>query len=119
MVIPSGIELTSPNPIHTILDASPDLLRALVPWEYIDTLDADVKLQVFRLCLLAWEASSHAEVPRENQLRAALSMLSRKGDVLVIAGTGSGKTLIMVLLLLMEREPSICLTISPLKQADA
>lgn len=120
----SGHLILRSNPTNTLLDASPAVLyaliqtlpQALVPWEYIDTLDADNKVVALRMCLLVWEASSHTEVPRENQLRSALSMYSRKSDVLVIAGTGSGKTLIMVMLLLMQRAPSICVTISPLKK---
>ncbi len=92
------------------------LPRDLVPWDFIHTLDPDPKTVALRFCLLVWERTLHMEIPRQNQLEVALAIYARKGDVLAIAGTGSGKTLMMVLLLLMERVFSIAVTISPLQR---
>ncbi|KAK0452173.1 uncharacterized protein EV420DRAFT_1249608, partial [Desarmillaria tabescens] len=50
------------------------------------------------------------------QLKAALALYQNQ-DSLVIAGTGSGKTFIIALLLLIDGTPDgLSLTISPLKR---
>lgn len=87
-----------------------------LPQDYIDGLQPGQQELAFKFCLLAWEVTAGSEIPRRNQLEAAMIMYARCQDVLVIAGTGSGKTLIIVLLILMEDEASLVVTLSPLKR---
>ncbi|KAF9063537.1 hypothetical protein BDP27DRAFT_1426790 [Rhodocollybia butyracea] len=64
-------------------------------------------------------ASHGAEIPKQFQLQAALA--SKRGNSLVVAGTGFGKMHIMALLMLLEKSDStrVFITISPLKRLQA
>ncbi|KAF8241148.1 hypothetical protein L208DRAFT_11468 [Tricholoma matsutake] len=84
---------------------------------YLGELQQDDKITVSRACLLAWAVTRGVQVPRELQLRACLAMYNGR-DSLISAGTGSGKTLPIVLNLLLDdpKDAGISLTISPLKR---
>ncbi len=87
-----------------------------VPLGYILLFPIEKRVVLYRFCLLAYYATGGAEVPRENQLKAALASYEGQ-DSLVIAGTGSGKTLVIALLLLINSVPDrVSITVSPLKR---
>ena len=69
---------------------------------------------VLRACLLVYTVTRGHIVPRDLQLEAALASISGR-DSVVIVGIGWGKTLCMVILLLL-RPNAISVTISPLKR---
>ncbi|KAF9030933.1 hypothetical protein BJ165DRAFT_1411305 [Panaeolus papilionaceus] len=73
-----------------------------VPNAYIDMLSAVECVFCLRASLICWEATSHQQVPRKMQLRTVLAEHFHHEDVLVVAGTGSSKTLPMALSVLME-----------------
>ena len=85
----------------------------LITWQ---TLGNDDRTTAHWACLLAWAITGGTQVPREMQLRATLTTYNGY-DSLLCAGTGSGKTLLIVLNLLLNNpaENAISLTISPLK----
>ena len=64
-------------------------------------------------CLLLFRAANR-KVPRQFQLESMLATMSQH-DSIIIAGTGSGKTICMILPLLLDPE-SISIVISPLKR---
>jgi len=66
---------------------------------------------------MIWTVTGHEQVPRELQLCAFLATHHGQ-DSLVDAGTGSGKTLVIVLSLLLDnpQDHHLSITISPLKQ---
>ncbi|KAF5342158.1 hypothetical protein D9611_001627 [Ephemerocybe angulata] len=73
-----------------------------------------------RLCLLVWIASDFTQIPKALQLKAALAFLEKKNSLLY-AGTGFGKTMMVVMAVLLE-DPAkdwIVITISPLKRLQA
>ncbi|KAF4593863.1 ATP-dependent DNA helicase sgs1 [Pleurotus pulmonarius] len=81
---------------------------------FISSLTTAETTLALRLCLLLFRVTDGQRCPREFQLRSALASLTRR-DCLVTAGTGSGKTLCMILPLLLD--PSgITITVSPLKR---
>ncbi|SJL16065.1 uncharacterized protein ARMOST_19581 [Armillaria ostoyae] len=87
-----------------------------VPLGYILPFPIEKRVVLYWFCLLAYYATGGAEVPHENQLKAALASYEGQ-DSLVIAGTGSGKTLVIALLLLINAVPErISITVSPLKR---
>ncbi|KAK0434245.1 P-loop containing nucleoside triphosphate hydrolase protein [Armillaria borealis] len=87
-----------------------------VPWFYFFQLPRSECLIVSKLFLLGWYATHGTQAARGLQLKAALASYQNQ-DSLVIAGTGSGKTFIIALLLLIDGSPDgLSLTISPLKR---
>ena len=66
-----------------------------------------------KFCLLAWFAIGRAQMYREAQLECAISV-AQGDDTLVIAGTGSGKTMTVVLLILLQGPGKVTRTLSPL-----
>jgi len=87
-------------------------LDELLVW--IDSLDPDQHLDAFRACLLVFSVTDGWVVPRQFQLEAGLATYRGKNTI-INAGTGSGKTLSMVIPLLMNLE-AIAIIISPLKR---
>ncbi|PBK66853.1 hypothetical protein ARMSODRAFT_1021264 [Armillaria solidipes] len=116
--------LTMLESLRTIRNALCDDLEAQIqhiPTEllpsstFFASLNDQDRTTAFRFCLLAWYSTHGTEVPRELQLRAALSAVEQ--DSLLIAGTGSGKTHVMALLILLnDDEKRVVVTISPLKR---
>lgn len=82
--------------------------------EFIDNLDAHGREAAYKCCLLLHTVTSGKKIPREFQLEATLALLAGR-DCLINAGTGSGKTLCMVLPALLD-PTSVSLVISPLKR---
>jgi hypothetical protein len=82
--------------------------------EYIESLDHEDKLEAIRACVIVWVLTEGRVIPRVFQLKASLATLHQR-DSVIIAGTGSGKTLCLLIPLLLCPD-SISLTISPLKR---
>jgi hypothetical protein len=84
------------------------------PLEFLHALSEVERTDVFRACLLVFKLSRGAVVPRVFQLQAALASLAGQ-DSVIVAGTGSGKTLCIIIPLLL-RPAVIGITVSPLKR---
>src|ERR1700733_9771029 len=69
--------------------------------EFLAKLDAAERDTVYKCCLLLSMVTNGKKIPREFQLEAVLALLSGR-DSLIDAGTGSGKTLCMVLPALLD-----------------
>lgn len=80
--------------------------------EFLATLSSDDLAIALRACLLLFKVTKGSKVPRAMQLEAMLAVMGRK-DSLVNAGTGSGKTVAMLLAVLLD-PVSVSLVISPL-----
>ncbi|KIM55652.1 hypothetical protein SCLCIDRAFT_17356 [Scleroderma citrinum Foug A] len=81
------------------------------------TLNAEDKIDSLRACIIVHNITSGKIVPRPVQLQASLALL-HESDVLITAGTGSGKTLCLLLPMLL-RPRSMSITISSLKCLQA
>ena len=97
-----------------LIQLSSMLFYDRLPHKYLDTLNDEDKLDALRACLIVSFIFQSRVVPRVFQLQASLEMLHRR-DCVVIAGTGSGKTLRLLIPALL-RPGSISITISPLKR---
>ena len=84
-----------------------------LPNDYISMLSNNDKIDALRACLIVHHLTSCTIVPRKFQLQASLAILDGK-DTIITAGTGSGKTLCQLILLL--RPNSLSMTILPLKR---
>lgn len=91
----------------------PGQLRLLLA-DYLASLSGEDRVLTCRLCLLLYKVSNGHQFPREFQLRSSLAIISGQ-DCLVDAGTGSGKTLCVILPMLAD-SIGITITISPLKR---
>ena len=121
-------ELTLDETYAYIWSRTPDVARFLC-WdlssetehkqllEWMESLDEGQRLDAFRACLLVFSASNGQVIPRQFQLSAGLAAYSGK-DTIVNAGTGSGKTLSMVIPLLMNPQ-AVAIVISPLKRLQS
>jgi len=95
------------------------LFQDLVPSQrqpsdyFLGSLDNTERHTVFLACTLVFLLSHGKVVPWEFQLEAVLGALSSH-DGIIASGTGSGKTLIMIMLLLL-RPAELCVLIVPLK----
>ena len=101
--------LESASSLCLELSAS-DEHQELLQW--IDTLEADPRLDTIRACLLIFSVSDCWVIPQRFQLEAGLAAFWGK-NTLVNAGTGSGKTLSMAIPLLMNLE-AVAVVVSPL-----
>lgn len=83
---------------------------------FIDVLDKDDKAVCYWAALMCYSMTSATQVPCEMQLRVVLANQNGK-DCLISAGTGSGKTLPIVLNTLLDDPDKklVTLTLSPLK----
>ncbi|KAK7015833.1 hypothetical protein VNI00_019053 [Paramarasmius palmivorus] len=95
--------------------------EAAVPWPYIDTLSRDQQSLALTMCLVCWFCTQKKQVPREIQLQAAVAVSSTSPerehrDLLLIAPTGSGKTLTSILLQMTKSNHDITVLIIPLKR---
>lgn len=89
-----------------------------LPQNYLQTLGEADRILAFRACLICWSVTSAPKmVPREMQLRTIL-VDCRGHNSLVSAGTGSGKTLPIAIMILLDdpTDRKITITISPLKR---
>ncbi|KAF8214947.1 hypothetical protein K438DRAFT_1561671 [Mycena galopus ATCC 62051] len=84
------------------------------PSQFIDSLDDTHKTISLRACLLVYYARKCTIVPRQYQLET-MNALEDARDILVDSGTGSGKTLCMIIPNLMHPHTT-SITISPLKR---
>jgi replicative superfamily II helicase len=80
----------------------------------LDNLSNDQRVEVLRACLLVYKLSNGRAIPREFQLQVVLQSLTSR-DCVVSSGTGSGKTLIMIILLLLRPMEAVILVV-PLKR---
>jgi ATP-dependent helicase YprA (DUF1998 family) len=85
-----------------------------LPNNYLNSLDAVHKTVALRACLIVHIVSKYSIIPRQYQLEASNGLEDRR-DVLVNAGTGSGKTLCLIIPNLLHPNTS-SMTISPLKR---
>jgi hypothetical protein len=76
--------------------------------------DLDLRQDILRACLLVSSVSNCSVIPRKFQLEAGLAAY-RGRSTIINAGTGSGKTLSMVIPLLMD-QTAVTIIISPLKR---
>ena len=81
---------------------------------FVAKLDPLEQETAYKCCLLLYTVTGRKKIPREFQLEAMLSLLAGR-DSLINAGTGSGKTLCMVLPALLDPK-SVSLVVSPLKR---
>jgi hypothetical protein len=91
-----------------------------VPVAYLADLNEKDRILCLRASLICMEVTGRTEIPREMQLRVVVADQNR-GDSLISAGTGSGKTLPIALNCLLD-DPStqpVTLTISPLKRLQS
>ncbi|KIM52659.1 hypothetical protein SCLCIDRAFT_47169, partial [Scleroderma citrinum Foug A] len=88
-----------------------------VPWTFVNTLEEKDVVDALRACVIIHILSGGKIVPREFQLEATLSVLHGR-DSVITAGTGSGKTLCIIIPILL-RPDKITITVSPLKRLQA
>jgi len=86
-----------------------------LPSDYLARLSDQDKLNAARACLIVSAITEGRVVPRVFQLEASLAMLNRR-DCVTIAGTGSGKTLCILIPILLHPGNSVSVTVSPLKR---
>jgi ATP-dependent helicase YprA (DUF1998 family) len=84
------------------------------PSQFFDSLDDTHKTISLRSCLLVFYASKCTIVPHQYQLETMIALEDGR-DILVDSGTGSGKTLCMIIPNLMHPHTT-SITISPLKR---
>lgn len=85
-----------------------------LPIDYLQSLPLNDLALSLRACLVVYTITLGKFIPRVFQLQATLETM-RGRDSIVIAGTGSGKTMCIVIPLLLEPN-CISVTISPLKR---
>lgn len=84
---------------------------------FFDALSAHERTEAFKACLIVFILSDSKKVPRRFQLMASLASLAGR-DSLVTSATGSGKTLCIVIPLLLRPE-QVSFLISPLKRLQS
>ena len=89
------------------------LINNQLPHEYLATLNDEDKLEALWACLIVSLLTKGHVILCKFQLEASLGMLHQH-DCVIIAGTGSGKTLCLLMPIFLRPE-SISMTISPLK----
>jgi ATP-dependent helicase YprA (DUF1998 family) len=94
-----------------------DLIKEQLPINYIQTLNNNDRADALRACLIIYVLTATVIIPRQFQLEAVLATLNGR-DSIVTAGTGSGKTLCIIMPILL-RPGTVTMTISPLKRLQA
>jgi len=111
------------NELKTIRDLSGDQLLSKFQHicsskrpglDFMEKLDDSKCDTVHKCCLLLSTVTDGKKIPREFQLEATLALCAGQ-DSLIHAATGSGKTLCMVLLALLDAKV-VSLVVSPLKR---
>lgn len=113
-VVATFVDLVRRAPLDVLIQLASVSIKNRLPHDFIATLDNEEKLDAIRACLIVSVLTDGSIVPRTFQLEASLAIL-RRHDSVIIAGTGSGKTLCLLIPILLRLE-SISLTISPLKR---
>jgi hypothetical protein len=92
------LEAIRKTPIESLRNTVKDVipLQLMPSVEFIHSLTTNEQEDVLRACLMIFILSNGKMVPRQFQLVGALATLAGR-DSKVILGTGTGKTLIMVL----------------------
>ena len=72
-----------------------------VPWTFVNTLEERDVIDALRACVIIHILSGGKIVPREFQLEMTLSVLHGR-DIVIAAGTGSGKTLCIIIPVLLR-----------------
>lgn len=114
-----------PAILHAIRNLDDDdvwrISREIIPHEKLPSYNfllsigsANLRTTCIRACLLIFTVTYGRVIPRQFQLEAALETI-KGNDSIVIAGTGSGKTLCIVIPLILQ-PGIICAMISPLKR---
>ncbi|KII91049.1 hypothetical protein PLICRDRAFT_107055 [Plicaturopsis crispa FD-325 SS-3] len=85
--------------------------------DFMDSITVQQQTDVLRSSLLVYELTNQTIVPREFQHRAAFGPLGGK-DSFVVAGTGSGKSLVVALPCIL-RPAMMSLVLCPTKRLQA
>ena|ERR1700683_16288 len=109
------LETIRKTPIESLRNAVQDVipLQLQPSAKFIHSLTTIEQEEVLRACLMIFILSNGKMVPQQPQLVGALATLASH-DSKVILGTGSGKTLIMVLPHLLWLD-HVSIVVSPLK----
>ncbi|KAK7006578.1 Werner syndrome ATP-dependent helicase, partial [Favolaschia claudopus] len=81
---------------------------------FVTSLTASERFIAIQAFLCLDFASHGTKAPREVQIRSVIAVKQGK-DLLVRSGTGSGKTIAMILPILMLRKDAVAITIAPLR----
>jgi len=110
------VEAVRSAPLETLTDIVCTIIKPEhhPPAEFLCRISKSQRLDVLRGCILVHTLSHGMKVPREFQLEAILGPLDGR-DTVVSSATGSGKTMIMILLLLL-RPMEHAILIVPLKR---
>jgi ATP-dependent helicase YprA (DUF1998 family) len=110
------VEAVRSAPLETLTDIVCTTIKPEhhPPAEFLRRISKSQRLDVLRGCILVHTLSHGTKVPREFQLEAILGPLDGR-DTVVSSATGSGKTMIMILLLLL-RPMEHAILIVPLKR---
>ncbi|KAK7051030.1 hypothetical protein VNI00_005142 [Paramarasmius palmivorus] len=87
------------------------------PHRYISTLQDDNLALALKAIIIGYLITDGREISRELQVDAV--RMSYEKDSAVFAGTGSGKTLIIAILIWMTGDRKVCFTVSPLKRLQS
>ena len=112
-VLTTSVDLVRRAPLDALTQLASVTINDRLPRDFIATLNDEEKLDAIRACLVVSLLTDGHIVPRVFQLQASLAMLRRQ-DSDILASTGSGKTLCMLIPIILRPE-SITITISPLK----
>ena len=87
-------------PLDFLSQLADNLLHDRLPRSYLATLSDNEKINTLRACLIIWILTQGTIVPHVFQIQASLAMLQRC-DSVITAGTGSGKTLCLLIPMLL------------------
>jgi hypothetical protein len=106
------------SPLYDLESLSAECLPSdALPNNYLNSLDAEHKTVALtlRACLIAHIISKYRIIPHQYQLEATNGLEDRR-DVLVNSGTGSRKTLCLIIIPNLLHPNTSSMTISPLKR---
>ncbi|KAL0568131.1 hypothetical protein V5O48_013860 [Marasmius crinis-equi] len=107
-VIEDVMSMNHNRPLLRVIDSNLLPSKSQYPAAYLSTLsEKDLNLAL-RCIVVAFYVMEGREIPREHQVRAVLA--SYRNDSAIIAGTGSGKTLITALLMWMTGRGRVSIT---------
>jgi ATP-dependent helicase YprA (DUF1998 family) len=94
------VEAILSSTLESLQKIAHDTIGDRLPHDFLTTLSDTDRIDTIRACLLIYLLTSFTVVPHVFQLRASLAMLNGR-DTIIIAGTGSGKTLCLLIPLLL------------------